>query len=120
MPINALIDTGSPWLALSPKDSKLLNIPIKNLRTARQFTNISFAGHKFRRLITKEVELHVLDEKNKVVNLKMPSVSVLKPTKKKDEIDIIPSVIGMDFLTSNNLSLYYSPKKKEAYLIKED
>jgi len=50
----------------------------------------------------------------------MSSVSILKSTKKKGEIDIIPSVIGMDFLTSNNLSLHYNPKKKEAYLFKED
>ena len=120
IPVNALIDTGSPWLAISPKDSKLLNIPQNCLRTAKEFTNISFAGHKFRRLVTRKVKIHVLDDKNQMVEISMPSISVLKPTKKKEEIEIIPSVVGMDFITRNGLTLYYNPKKREAYLTKED
>ena len=120
IPINALVDTGSPWLAISPKDRKLLGIPQNYLRTAEQFINIRFAGHKFRRLVTKRTEIHVLNEKNRVVKLSMPFISVLKATKNRDEIDMIPSVIGMDFLSKNNLSLVYKPKKREAYLLLED
>ena len=120
IPVNALVDTGSPWLSISPKDCRLLNIPQNFLENAREFASISFAGQKFRRLVAKEVKIHVLAENNTILEFAMPSISVLKPTKKSAETDLIPSVVGMDFMTKNGLALYCNPRKKEAYLIKEN
>lgn len=47
IPVEALVDTGSPWIAITPKDILRLNISIKRLRKATDFPEVSLGGHKF-------------------------------------------------------------------------
>jgi len=117
-PIEALIDTGSPWMALAPKDLLRLNISRKHLQKPRKHIIISFAAHKFNRFELRSVSVRMKNEKGGIVTFNLPSISALWPTKKKwpDEIKHIPSVLGTDFLTTTKLGLHFNPSKEIAFL----
>lgn len=119
IPVEALVDTGSPWIAITPKDILRLNISIKRLRKATEYVNVSLGGHKFWRYQLKAT-VALKDEEGKLINVNLP-ISVLWPTKKKwpDEIRDIPSVLGSDFLTIGRFYLHFDPSKQTAFLEKE-
>ncbi|MCW4034245.1 MAG: hypothetical protein NWF03_02645 [Candidatus Bathyarchaeota archaeon] len=119
MPVEALVDTGSPWLAITPKDSLRLNISIKHLKKAKNFPTITLASHKFHRYILNGGTVCLKDEKGKLFSYKLP-ISVLWPTKKKwpSQIKDIPSVVGSDFLTFGKLHFYFDPYNQIAFLEK--
>jgi len=48
--IEGLVDTGSPWLALSPQDSEALGVPIKRLSLPTENIDIRMAGLRFKRM----------------------------------------------------------------------
>jgi hypothetical protein len=54
MMLFALIDTGSPWIAITPMGASLLNIPSKSLSLAK-YPQIVFAGYKFDRVSMEDV-----------------------------------------------------------------
>lgn len=116
IPIEALVDTGSPWIAITPKDVLRLGISIKRLKRATKYPIVSLAGHKFERYLLKGT-VFVEDEEGQIVRIDMP-ISILWPTKKRwpDEIKEIPSVLGIDFLTIGRFQLHFNPSKKIAYL----
>lgn len=121
MPIEALVDTGSPWIAITPKDALRLNISIKHLRKAPQYTTVMLAGIKFWRYLLKGVSVHMKDEKGGIISIALPSISVLWPTQKKlpKGTKNIPSILGSDFLTTAKLSLHFDPSKQIAFLEKQ-
>lgn len=118
MPVEALVDTGSPWIAIAPRDILKLSIPIKSLQKATHFPEVSLAGHKFWRFLLRDVSVNIKDEKGRIIKINLSSISALWPTKKKwpDEIKHIPSVLGSDFLTTTKFALYFNPSKQMAYL----
>lgn len=120
-PIWTLIDTGSPWVALTPPDSLMLNVPLSALRTAPEYPIVNFGAYKFRRLLLKDVSIIMRDEARRTVSLGISSITVLKPTKKmpSGKFKSLPSVLGVDFIRENNLELHFSPAKNEAFLHKE-
>lgn len=115
-----LVDTGSPWTAITPNDAFLLKIPIKALSKDDEFPTIQFAACKFWRLLMKNISVHIRDDARKVIAVNMPSTTVLEPMKTipPEEFKGIPSVLGCDFLTINKLSLHFDPAKKVAFLEK--
>lgn len=117
-PLEALVDTGSPWLVISPADSKKMNIPIGSLKKPSEYADIRFGGCKFKRLLMEDVRVSVLTKQGRVATINPPFISVLKHTKKHppSDIDDLPSVVGMDFLRICSLALHYDGLKKEAYL----
>ena len=117
MSIEALVDTGSPWLAITPKDCLRLNIPISHLIKSAEWPTITLASFKFYRYVFPTTNICLKDEKGKLFNFKFP-ISVLWPTKKKwpDQIKDIPSVMGSDFLTFGKLHLHYDPSNQTAFL----
>ena len=119
IPVEALVDTGSPWIAITPKDSLRLNILIKHLQKATEWPIITLASHKFHRYLLNKASVRLKDEKGKIFDYKLP-ISVLWPTKKKwpEQIKDIPSIIGSDFFTFGKLHLYYDPCNQTAYLEK--
>ena len=121
VPIELLVDTGSPWIAISPKDSTVLNIPIPALKKASEYPEVSLAGYKFWRFLMKDVSIHLRDEAEKMVPIDLSSISVLVPTKTPfpDEIKHIPSVLGDDFLMNGRFSLHFDPNKGAAFLERE-
>ena len=119
MPIEALVDTGSPWIAITPRDILRLNLSIKRLRRAKEYPMVSLAGYKFQRY-ELQGSVRVKDEERRVLDVNLP-ISVLWPTKKKmpEEVKHIPSVLGIDFLIAGKFHLYFDPNKRIAFLEKE-
>lgn len=117
-PIEAVVDTGSPWMALAPKDLLRLNISPKRLLKPRKYLRISFAGQKFSRSLLQHVSVRIRNEKGGIVSVNLPSVSALWPTQKKmpKHVKHIPSVVGSDFLTTAKLALYFNPSEQIAFL----
>lgn len=117
LPIDALVDTGSPWIAITPKDILKLNISIKRLRKATEYVNVSLGGYKFWRYLLGAT-VRMADENGRIISIDLPSISVLWPTMKKppEEIKHIPSVLGSDFLTIGRFCLHFDPSKQIAYL----
>ncbi|MFH0862742.1 MAG: retroviral-like aspartic protease family protein [Candidatus Altiarchaeota archaeon] len=116
VPIRVLVDTGSPWLAISPKDAKQLNMPISSLTKPKESPKIWFGGHIFYRLLLDDVTIHLKEEDGEIVSVEMPSVSVLQPTKKAEEVNKLPSVLGCDFLRVGNFSLFFDTGKQAGFL----
>ena len=111
--VEGLVDTGSPWLALSPQDCETLNIQTKTLSSPSEYINVRMAGVKFKRMLMENIEIVILDEKENPVRVKMPYVSVLVPTKHSEEK--IPSVVGMDFIRCGDFIFHYNNKEREAH-----
>ena len=120
-PVEVLVDTGSPWVAIAPKDSARLNIPIKALERASEHPRIAFAGYSFWRYLMRDVTLHFRDEEENIIAMDLPSISVLTPIVKAppSEIKHIPSVLGNDFLGVGSFSLRFDPSKNIAFLEKD-
>ena len=117
IPVEALVDTGSPWLAITPKDVKRLNISISALRKPEKFAIVHLAGFKFWRYLLAKTTIRLRAEGNKIVRVRLPSVSVLWPTRgKPKEYEPIPSLIGSDFLTVGRFQLHFNPAKGIAFL----
>jgi len=119
-PIWVLVDTGSPWTALTPYDAILSKVPTHALKRATDFSEFSFAGHKFWRLMLPEIILSLKYETGKMSRYEMPSITIMNPTKKipPEEFKGIPSVLGVDFLRINGFYLHFDPKNNEAFLEK--
>jgi len=118
-PIEFLVDTGSPWIAMAPRDVKKVNISIPALKKPQKFVTILFAGSKFWRYLLENASVYVLDETGNLVKVDLPTVSVLWPTKgKPEEFDSIPSVLGCDFIALEEFQLHFNPSKMIAFLEK--
>lgn len=116
-----LVDTGSPWTAVTPMGITMLNISTKTLSKADKYTRVRFADYTFNRLLINAAGISMIDENKKSVFFDMPSISVLDCTKKinPNKFKDTPAVLGCDFIDYHGLSLYFDPSKKIAYLEKQ-
>ena len=118
-PIECLVDTGSPWMVISPKDAITLNIPVSRLpEVTDKYANVNFAGAKFKRRLLRNIEVALTNDKGGIERIKLPSVSVLESTIKPtpEGAKRIPSVLGCEFLMNNKFGLWFDPAQKEAFL----
>jgi hypothetical protein len=111
---DALIDTGSPYTVLSPRDALRINLPLRKAGPTVQLAGTIFYRNKIGNatfyFISQDQELlkfnHVLE--------------VLTPTKHIneiwEEIRDIPSIIGNNFLRTHRLALYFNPAEGISYL----
>ena len=121
IPVEALVDTGSPWLALTPKDIRRLNISISALKRPKKFAIVYLAGSKFWRYLLTKATIRLRAEGDEIVRVRLPSVSVLWPTKgKPKDYEPIPNVMGSDFLTVGQFHLHFNPCKRIAFLEREN
>jgi hypothetical protein len=121
LPLEFLVDTGSPWIALAPRDVKKTNIPISALKKPTKFVTILFAGAKFWRYLLGNASVYLVNELGNMVKIDLPTVSVLWPTKgKSEEFDCIPSVLGCDFITLGGFHLHFDPSNLIAFLEKSE
>lgn len=117
LPLEFLVDTGSPWMAIAPRDVKKTNIPIQVLRKPTKYVTILFAGAKFWRYLLTNASVYLVDESSRIVKIDLPTVSVLWPTKGNPaEFDSIPSVLGCDFITIGEFNLHFCPSNVTAFL----
>lgn len=123
--IQALIDTGSTATHISYKDMKLLKIPIERLPKSSIGRPIKIGGCSFNAKALKDVTMILTKEDGSPYIMKISEISVIgNPEKALDEKEkrheLIPSIIGTDFLDKHNFALYFNPSKKKAYLETED
>ena len=77
------------------------------------------AGVKFSRVpIPKGVDYKFLDEDNKLVTIFSDDTVFLAPTVKQNEklVQSIPSILGIDFLRTNELRFVTEPASDIAYI----
>jgi gag-polyprotein putative aspartyl protease len=114
-----VVDTGSSASYLSDKDVRRLQIPMRNKAAGQE---VDFGGSRFRQVILPSFRLHLLKEDNAVVGLSV-SLNALQTTKQSEEkrqiAQTLPSILGMDFLKQQKLSLHVLPSEGIAYLQRE-
>lgn len=119
-PIKFYVDTGSPETFLSERDALTLNIPFLKLSFSK---HTRIGGTTFETLKMEDVTLYFKDEENKSEIIKLPSIQIIKGSKQNEEERMkalsIPSLLGTDFLLSNNFALYFHPSMNIAFLEKK-
>lgn len=112
-----VFDTGSPYSFLSEKEVLRLQIPIKCRVIAGE---VDFGGSRFSRVYLPPVTLHLLQEdKIRYVSfdVHLKALKTMKQSlEKRRTAQSLPSVLGMDFLTEQKLSLHLFSSEKIAYL----
>jgi len=116
-PVDALIDTGSPFTVLSTNDILSTRMPITKMQSGE---TVSLAGHHFFNHPIKNVTLNFRTESDELFKVNLPTIGSLIPTKidKKtmDEVKAIPSIIGTGFLEDQKLALYFNPSAQTVYI----
>lgn len=116
-PIDAIVDTGSPYTVLSPNEVFGSRLPI---RTMRRGETVTLAGFRFFKYPINNVGMNFRTETDELFKGTLSYISALVPTKidKKTLGDVrhIPNIIGHDFLEENKLSFYFNPCAKITYL----
>ena len=114
-----VIDTGSPHSYFSDKDVKKLQVPMRGLQS-KGF--VDFGGSRFKHISLPKVEVYLLKEgkdNNDPLKLKI-AISALNTTKcseKKIQIaQTLPSILGMDFLREQEVSLHVILTENIVYL----
>lgn len=114
-----MIDTGSPYTVIAPRDAMRFRLSMKGL-ARRPGHSIHLAGFKFKRHPMGETRLTIRTEKESPITVLSPCFSIIVPTKvnKKilKDVQSIPSIMGIDFLEEHNVGLYFDPIEKLAYL----
>ncbi len=113
-----VIDTGSPDSYLSDKDVRRLQVPIKE----RSFKcEVDFGGSRYKQISLPKITMYLLKEdKGKGYHRLDVSLSALKTTKLSEKkivmAQALPSILGLDFLKEQKISLHVVLKEKLAYL----
>ncbi len=114
-----VVDTGSPNSYLSNKEVIKLQIPFKGQASEGE---IDFGGSRFRKVSLPKVKMYLLGEdkqKNNYVTLNV-SLSALKTTKSSERkiqtAQMLPSILGLDFLREQKLSLHVILTEEMAFL----
>ncbi len=107
------VDTGSPESFIGEQDAKRLHVPMKRLN----FTKPALmGGTKISLAQTKDVTLRFHAEHG-AIKIKLPSFHVAKGAwTKKGVVHTNPSILGTDFLLTNNLKLIFWPSNNIAFL----
>jgi len=117
--ILALLDTGSPFTVISPRDLERFRISLKTLANTPAPT-VSLAGFKFKRHSLGSATIHLRDKDDAVVSFQTECFNMIGPTKidKKTskELQAIPSLIGNDFLREIRATFVFNPSDKVAFL----
>lgn len=117
--LDFVIDTGSSESYLSDKDVRRLHIPIKGRRSIGE---VDFGGSRFNRISLPEFDMYLLQEdkqKNESAQIKL-SISALQTTKSSPKniqvAQTLPSILGLDFLKHQKISLHVILSEDVAYL----
>lgn len=116
--IDFVIDTGSSDSYLSDKDVRRLQIPIKNRASKGE---VDFGGSRYKKISLPEITLYLLKEdKEEGYHTLKIRLSALKTTKISERKVIIaqalPSILGLDFLKEQKISLHVILNEDLAYL----
>ena len=122
--LEAIIDTGSPRTVLSAADACRLKIPFKNFQSTDPIRGYGKGGCPALKINKFLARIKSLDSKSK--KLEFPITVIDFPTlnkldaKTKNNAFKMPTIIGLDFLEFNKLSLFVDVKRGVAFLEDED
>jgi hypothetical protein len=117
-PLEALVDTGSPFTAIATRDAERYQIPLSKLNRDQRLPPIGFAGLGFIPRLASNTELIFTDEKGKRHSIKYEPLYVLEPNLphnlwSKKGVYRLPNIIGMDFLIHHKVKAYMDPSSEE-------
>ena len=117
--IQLLVDTGSPFTVLAPRDGIRFRLPLK--RYARQNAKtVQLAGYLFKKFPLDKATLTITDEKDDPYHVTTDTVELLTPTKVNKQTmrdtQHIPSIVGLNWLTEQDVTLVYNPNRSIAFL----
>ncbi len=108
VPINAIVDTGSPITLIGPLDTKKMRISkiqLKKLDGRHKPVNIG--GEKIQTKIIEKSKLKFGNEFEVEMPVEIPIEDDDNPTQ--------PSLLGVDFMLKTKAKLFFDPDKREAY-----
>lgn len=117
-----VIDTGSPDSYLSDKDVRRMQIP---MRDTPSIGEVDFGGSRFKQIRLPKIKMYFLqgDIKKGYYELEA-SLLALKTTKMSEEkiqrAQVLPSILGLDFLREQKISLHVILIENLAYLQVEE
>ena len=119
--MNFVIDTGSPDSYLSGKDVKVLQIPLKGRNSSGE---VHFGGSRFKHISIPKIKMYLLKEGKGTghieLDVRLKALKTTKTSEKNMQIaESLPSILGMDFLKDQKLSLHVILAEELAYLQKE-
>lgn len=114
VPLEALVDTGSPFTALSPRDTVRLQIPLSRLDRHPELISIAFGGLDFIPRLAKGAEFIFKDKDGGEHEIKHEPIYALEPTTLRSKWEErgafrFPNVIGMDLLRKWRVKLHLDP-----------
>ena len=116
-PVDALIDTGSPFTVLSTNDILSTRMAITKMQSG---ATVTLAGYRFFNHPIKDATMNFRTESDELFKVNLPTIGSLIPTRMDkrtmDEVKYIPSIIGNDFLENQKLALYFNPSARVVYL----
>jgi len=118
--LEGVIDTGSPRTVLSAADACRLNIPFKNLSSTDPIRGYGKGGCPALKINKFSIRIKSEDDSSKL--LEFPIDVVDFPTlnkldeKTKAHSFTMPTLLGLDFLEINKLSLFIDCKNNIAFL----
>jgi len=94
-------------------------LPIKAMQHGE---TVSLAGHHFFLNPIRNACLYFMTDEDKALKVEPSSLGALVPTKTDEktlrEIEIIPSIVGNDFLEDQGFSFTFNPGERVAFLEK--
>ncbi len=119
-PQRFIVDTGSPYTLLMQGDAARLGVPLNSLKYSK---TTRLGGTKYNLFELSNVQLNFRDEKESLFVMHLEKIYIAQTTRVTDdakrEADSLPSILGIDLMTSQKLTLVFSPHKNEAYFQKE-
>lgn len=117
-----VIDTGSPNSYFSDKDVRRLQIPIKNRPIKEE---VDFGGSRFKQVSLPKITMYLLKENKEegyhTLNIDLSALKTTKCSEKKIQMaQMLPSILGLDFLKEQKVSLHVILTEDLAYLEFED
>jgi hypothetical protein len=115
--VSFVLDTGTRNSYFSEKEVQKLQISLAGRPSAGK---INFAGASYESVLLPKITMRLLKEGGQVpLNLQVTMHALKSKRKSEDKktiAEFLPSLLGMDFLRENNLSLHVVPKEHIAYL----
>ena len=117
-----VIDTGSPDSYLSDRDVRRLQVPLKGGKIKGE---VDFGGSRFKQIKLPKITMYLLKEDPEkgyyTLRITLSALRTTKCSQRKLRVaQTLPSILGLDFLKEQRVSLHVLMSENMAYLEFED
>lgn len=114
VPVVFLVDTGSPFTLVDEVTTKKIRVYPKNLNSN---TETLLGGTKIKLYDVDEAVINFHSSVDSLVKFKFDNLKVSENARQREGSEYSPiSILGIDFLLYNKLSLYINPSKGIGYI----